>query len=178
MTLDGTGAQRSAPPPGPTASDVRPLVRAIVAKTLKEAPSHPDVEDATQEAVRKLLEASDRSPALAVTIARNVAIDVLRARMRQRAREGEPEAELVLPDHAPLADERLARKEEMKRTEAALRALPETQREALLLLVTEDMTYEDIGRRLDAPVGTVASWILRARKSIARALAGEKEKDR
>ncbi len=171
MTLAGASTRPSPPPPARSSADVRPLLRAIVARTLREPPSHPDVDDATQEAVRRFLDAGGGSTGLAVTIARNTAIDLLRARARQRARAGEVDDEWSVPDLSPLPDERLARREEVRRTASALERLPAAQREALLLLVTEDLSYEEIGRRLDAPVGTVASWILRARKSVARALA-------
>ncbi len=52
---------------------------------------------------------------------------------------------------------------EMRDLTAALAQLPAEQRQVLLLVSLEDMTYEDVGRTLDIPVGTVMSRLSRAR---------------
>ncbi len=48
----------------------------------------------------------------------------------------------------------------------ALRALPEIDREALLLLAWAELDYQEISRALDVPVGTVRSRIHRARARV------------
>lgn len=53
----------------------------------------------------------------------------------------------------------------------ALTELPERDRDPLLLYVWGDLTYEEIARSLDLPVGTVRSRIHRARRVLRERLA-------
>ena len=48
--------------------------------------------------------------------------------------------------------------------------LPEELREAIMLRELEGMSYEDIARIMDCPIGTVRSRIFRAREAIAEEL--------
>ena len=54
----------------------------------------------------------------------------------------------------------------------ALRRLPDDQREVLLLVTVEEMTYEQASRVLSIPIGTVMSRLSRARERL-RAVLGE-----
>jgi RNA polymerase sigma factor (sigma-70 family) len=54
--------------------------------------------------------------------------------------------------------------------ESALAALPEGQRRALLLREWHELSYREIAAELGVSVGTVESWIFRARRSLASAL--------
>ena len=49
---------------------------------------------------------------------------------------------------------------------AGIAALPEAERDALLLFVWEELTYDEIAVALDIPVGTVRSRINRARRRL------------
>jgi RNA polymerase sigma-70 factor (ECF subfamily) len=51
----------------------------------------------------------------------------------------------------------------MRDLEAALRRIPEEQREVLLLVAIEEVRYEEVARILDIPIGTVMSRLSRAR---------------
>jgi RNA polymerase sigma-70 factor (ECF subfamily) len=53
---------------------------------------------------------------------------------------------------------------------AAIEALPEELRTAIQLREIEGMSYEDIARIMDCPIGTVRSRIFRAREAIAERL--------
>ncbi len=53
---------------------------------------------------------------------------------------------------------------------AAIEALPEDLRTAIVLRELEGLSYEDIAAAMDCPVGTVRSRIFRARESIDRRL--------
>jgi RNA polymerase sigma factor (sigma-70 family) len=53
----------------------------------------------------------------------------------------------------------------------ALQALPARDRDAFVLLSIADLTYPEIARALDVPVGTVRSRIHRARRSLRERLA-------
>src|SRR5262245_30677072 len=55
----------------------------------------------------------------------------------------------------------------------ALEAMPRRQRDALLLYALADLSYEDVALALDVPVGTVRTWVHRARKVAQRVLAEE-----
>ena len=59
-----------------------------------------------------------------------------------------------------------------KRLAAALAALPAAYRDALLLIVWADFSYEQAAAALDVPVGTVRSRVHRARTRLRRALGG------
>jgi RNA polymerase sigma-70 factor (ECF subfamily) len=48
--------------------------------------------------------------------------------------------------------------------EAALRALPDAFREAVVLVDLEELTYDEAARALDCPVGTLRSRLFRARR--------------
>ena len=50
-------------------------------------------------------------------------------------------------------------------------ALPEELRSALLLREYDGLSYEDIARILECPIGTVRSRIFRARDAVDRELA-------
>ena len=50
---------------------------------------------------------------------------------------------------------------------AALDALPEELRRALVLREMEGLSYEDISEAMDCPIGTVRSRIFRAREAIS-----------
>jgi RNA polymerase sigma-70 factor (ECF subfamily) len=53
---------------------------------------------------------------------------------------------------------------------ATIQELPEELRTAIQLREIEGMSYEDIARIMDCPIGTVRSRIFRAREAIAERL--------
>jgi len=63
---------------------------------------------------------------------------------------------------------------------AALLALPERDREALVLFAVEGLTYAEVGEALDLPIGTVRSRISRARSRLRELLdhGGQQATDR
>ena len=166
---------------------LRPVVRAVVACVLGEHKDHPDVEDCTHETLRRALEGRARlregEPLRpwVLGIARHVAIDARRRRRRERAvemtgAEGD-DAETFwsrLADPAPAPDERAAVTERAGAVARALDGLSASQREALILFHVEGVGYQSIAERLGVPMGTVATWLARGRKSLAEALAETK----
>jgi RNA polymerase sigma-70 factor (ECF subfamily) len=54
----------------------------------------------------------------------------------------------------------------------ALMALSPDQREVVLLVALEDMTYAEVGRSLGIPIGTVMSRLSRAREKLRRLMEG------
>lgn len=165
------------------AADLRPLVRAVVACVLRERPDHADVEDCTSEALRRALEEKSevRGPVRpwVLGIARHVALDTLRARQKQRARNVEvrddaPSSTNVVMDRlidpAAGADEQIEVAERAAHVRRVLQQLPEGPRNALQLFHMEGLSYQVIAGRLDVPLGTVATWVTRGRKAMAEAL--------
>jgi RNA polymerase sigma factor (sigma-70 family) len=70
------------------------------------------------------------------------------------------------------ADEGEARGEGA-RLASALAAMRPRERDALLLYALCDLSYDEIALALDVPVGTVRTWLHRARRTAQRVLAPE-----
>jgi RNA polymerase sigma-70 factor (ECF subfamily) len=102
-------------------------------------------------------------------IARNHCLDVLRRRLPDAQRveldaisdEG-PAAELADPD-VVRGDDALERRELAGTLERAVAALPPNYREVVHLFHVEHLSYKDIAATLDVPMGTVMTWLHRAR---------------
>ena len=60
----------------------------------------------------------------------------------------------------------------MRDLEIALRQLPPEQREVLLLVAREDMSYDEIARTLGVPLGTVMSRLSRGRARLRGVMEG------
>lgn len=168
---------------GEEAAALCPVVRATIACVLGDPVSHPDVEDCTHEALARALEGRARLRAgeplrpWMLGIARHVALDALRRRRRARRVDGstaDDEAEGGPLDHVvdpgPSPEDRAAGVERTRRLQAALERLAGPQREALIAFHVEGQSYQEIARRLELPLGTVATWIARGRRALAEAL--------
>jgi RNA polymerase sigma-70 factor (ECF subfamily) len=84
---------------------------------------------------------------------------------------GEDSSDMVSRLRDPETPEGLALTEEIRNTvNAAIAALPEDLRIAIVLRELEGMSYEEIAASMDCPVGTVRSRIFRAREAIDRCL--------
>ena len=74
---------------------------------------------------------------------------------------------MELPSHTAQVD-RL----EIRDLDAALARLPDEQREVLLLVALEQMSYEETAKALGIPIGTVMSRLSRARERLRCIMAG------
>ncbi|MDX5330491.1 MAG: sigma-70 family RNA polymerase sigma factor [Caulobacteraceae bacterium] len=93
------------------------------------------------------------------TIARNRAIDRLRA--RGPLAHAEQVEELEIADPAPAATALLESAEAAGALQRCLAELDDRTEHAIRTAFFEGVTYEALARRLDAPLGTVKSWIRR-----------------
>jgi len=94
-----------------------------------------------------------------IHIARNLVLNEWRRRSRKptSALESAPEP----GDAAPESGRRVVELEEA--FSRAVAQLPEEQRTAILLLVQQEMPYEEIASAMGCPVSSVKTWIHRAR---------------
>ncbi len=141
-------------------------VRALCMRYLRSS----EADDAAQETfVRAFLHFKDFDatrpllPWLA-TIGRRLCLD----RLRRRKFEGGEVSEMT-PSREPSAEDATATNEQMRRLQKAMNALPEGPREALSLFHFEELSYQEIADALQVPMGTVMTWIYRAREELRRA---------
>ena len=88
-------------------------------------------------------------------------------RIRQHA-AAEPE----VPDHADRVAAGVTAQATRALLDAALAALPAGDRDVLLLVAWEQLTYQEVSRALAIPPGTVRSRLHRARTKVRQILAG------
>jgi RNA polymerase sigma factor (sigma-70 family) len=62
---------------------------------------------------------------------------------------------------------------EVQDLEAALAQLPDEQRQIVLLVAVEELSYADVAKVLGLPIGTVMSRLSRGRERLRQILAGE-----
>jgi RNA polymerase sigma-70 factor (ECF subfamily) len=98
------------------------------------------------------------------TVMHNVHVNKARGRREFAALEGEA---LDLPARG--AQESALEARDLER---ALAQLPAEQREVLLLVVLEDMSYDEAARALGIPIGTVMSRLSRGRERLRGLMEG------
>jgi RNA polymerase sigma-70 factor (ECF subfamily) len=118
-----------------------------------------DAEDVVQEAFvrywRHQRDLPGEPMALLVTSVRRAALDLARRESRRAARE--EFAEGGIEDNAPLFRVTLEHDDRRDAIEAAMRQLPDEQREVLVLKIWGELTFEQIAAQLDIPSNTAAS---------------------
>jgi RNA polymerase sigma-70 factor (ECF subfamily) len=99
------------------------------------------------------------------TVMHNVHVNRLRA-----ARPADP-----LEDKMPELAQRATQGDALlvRDLERAVAALPEGQRQVLLLVALEDLSYEETARVLEIPIGTVMSRLARAREKVRQLMHGK-----
>ncbi len=88
-----------------------------------------------------------------------------------RARAARPESALDEDDLPPVPSAHGARLE-IRDLESALALLPSEQREIVLLVGLEQLSYAEVARALDIPIGTVMSRLFRGRERLRALLTG------
>jgi len=144
------------------------------------------VQDAFVRAFRGFARFDGAAPkAWLLTIVRNVAYRALQSRKRSanvvlfsedlRNQEGGDVRELPSPERS--AEALLVAQSESHELLAALAELPVSYREVVVLRELEGLSYSEIARTVDAPVGTVMSRLSRGRAELRNALARHIAKD-
>lgn len=172
---DGVLALRASEGDGPAFGEIVRRYQAQIFRLCRRYVGAGDAEDIAQEAfvkaflnVKRFDASRPLSPWL-LTIARRLCIDRLRQRKARPASNDEPEA---LPTQAT-AEADTASKETIVLLQGALKELPEGQREAVMLFHVEELAYKDIAAVLDVPMGTVMTWLHRARAQLRQKLGDE-----
>jgi RNA polymerase sigma-70 factor (ECF subfamily) len=165
---------------------IRRYERPVFSLVFRMVRDRETAEDLSQEAFIKVLNHIDRyNPEFKLSswlfkIANNVAIDFLRkreldtvsidgSRWATTAEDAEASSiDLDSGDESPL--ERLEAKELGKAIEAAIERLRPEYRSCIMLRHVEGRSYEEIAATLDLPLGTVKTYIHRARKQLQDAL--------
>jgi len=153
-------------------------MRAIYSVGYRLMRNHDDADDVAQETFVRAYHALARYDETYSfytwlrTIATRVALNEIDKRRRRRTTGGESfdtAAETVPAGAADPADD-LAGEELRVALEEALGTLPEEFRAVLVLRTHEELSYDEIARTLDIPVGTVMSRLSRARRQLREAL--------
>ena len=107
-------------------------------------------------------------------IVRNAAYSALTAQRRRmevslsggtRA-DDEDGVDMDIPDSRPGPEATLAQRQNLAALDEVLNALPIAWRECLILREVESLSYKEIARIMDVPIGTVMSRLARARQAL------------
>jgi RNA polymerase sigma-70 factor (ECF subfamily) len=100
-----------------------------------------------------------------------IAINLWKDARRRLPREvGVPLEEAPLVDDGPRCDQEAMARLEREEVRQAVERLPDAQRVAILLFYYQGMTYSEIARACECPVGTVGSWIHHGVRALRRML--------
>ena len=142
-------------------------------------------EDATQEVFVRAYRALDRYDtrqpfaAWVLGIAGNHCVDLIRRRAREPRLFGDPDAEVAgLESEAPEPPDALVDAERGEELHAAIAALPDKYRLPLVLTYYNEWSYDQVAAELGITRNHVGVLLLRARRSLRRALAASPEESR
>ena len=130
-----------------------------------------DAEDAVQELYLKLWDRRDvldgiRSPkGYGITLLRNLCLDRIR-----RSRRMETPATLPEPETPGRQDESIDGKERLAKVLAAIKSLPDRQREVLTLRTLDGLSYEEIAQRTGISYLSLRVLLSQARTKLKKAL--------
>lgn len=125
-------------------------------------------EDAIQEAFYRLFRSNSRARQMKAYVfctVRNAAIDQL----RRNPAPAEELSEFIF-DPGPGPDHAAAENEFQRQVTAALTTLSEDERETIVQHIYGDLTFREIAKIRDAPLGTVTAWYQRGIKKLRERL--------
>lgn len=103
-----------------------------------------------------------------------IATNLLRRRRRTESRQLRAYGRTGIDRWASYEEEAASRADGSRldgQLAAALAAMRPRERDALLLYALAELTYEEVASALEVPVGTVRTWLHRARRTAQRELA-------
>lgn len=138
-----------------------------------------EAEDITQESLLRLWKIAPewrQGEAKVTSWLYRVASNLCTDQLRKRRRSGPDLDQIAEPeDPAPSAAERLERQARIEALDAALSALPERQRQAVILRHIEGLTNPEIAQIMDIGVEAVESLTARGKRALTAALSGRRE---
>jgi len=107
-------------------------------------------------------------------IVRSAAYTTLKARRRrmevslsgEKRADDEDGVDMDIPDSSPGPEAMLAQRQNLAALDEVLNTLPTVWRECLILREVESLSYKEIARIMDVPIGTVMSRLARARQAL------------
>jgi RNA polymerase sigma-70 factor (ECF subfamily) len=107
-------------------------------------------------------------------LAANTCINATRGRRRRPAPEDPDRVEQLKTDGRTRdPGQEAARRDEVVVLQQAVARLPEDYRTVVVLRYLEDMSCQDVAEALDLPLGTVKTWLFRAREMLKERLKPE-----
>lgn len=103
-----------------------------------------------------------------MTMVRNHCLNIIRKDKRLSFQEDV--GEHIDSEHQASFEKDLLNKYDLEIVSEAMQSLPEKQRVALTILITEELSYEELAETMNASVGAVKSMIFRARKTLQETL--------
>jgi RNA polymerase sigma-70 factor (ECF subfamily) len=135
------------------------------------------VQDAYERACRYFAGFRGGSPlAWLLQIVRNTAYSTLKADRRRievplssgEHADDDSGVNVEMPDPNPGPEARFAQRQDLAALDDALNALPVAWRECVILREVEALSYKEMARIMDVPIGTVMSRLSRARQALQR----------
>jgi RNA polymerase sigma-70 factor (ECF subfamily) len=134
-----------------------------------------EAEDSLQDVYLRIWNKADRyavtghSPMTwLITIARNIAVDRLRAR-RKAEIDLDDASEMVAPGTGP--EGAAIARSETRRINVCLDELPEDRGDAVRAAYLEGATYKELAARYDVPLNTMRTWLRRSLISLRECLS-------
>jgi RNA polymerase sigma-70 factor, ECF subfamily len=131
-----------------------------------------EAEDVSQETFLRAWERAGQwreGGARYATWLHQIALNLCRDRLRARRPEAAVDSE-ALPDPAPRPEQNLAEDQRGQALREAIAALPERQREALLLFHYQELNQQQAAAALEVSEDALESLLARARRSLRRRL--------
>lgn len=104
------------------------------------------------------------------TIARRLCIDRIRARKRERV---SVDGSLEAVDSSSDVEREISTKQEISQLARFLGDLPERHREAVALYHFDGLSYREMADVMEAPIGTVMTWLHRGRAGLRKLMRGK-----
>jgi RNA polymerase sigma-70 factor (ECF subfamily) len=133
-----------------------------------------EAEDAVQETFLKLWEIRDKlddvesAKAYSIRILKNECLDRLR-----KAKKSVPADQVLTKEPISPADERIDAKRRLEKVLGAIKSLPDSQKQVLLLRTVEGLSYGEISEKMGMSQLTLRVLLTRARGAL-RNLSGRK----